>query len=154
MARSTAELMGLQYEAERMVRMGESRAEVARRLGLHQQTLAGWALKYGWRRKDLELERSAEATRRTILAIRASSISHRDQVEARARLTALMREGLGLLADGGDAAMEKLSLLIGQLQPPQAVAPPAIALSPDPRVAGFRSLGDARAEPGPRSDEG
>lgn len=41
MARSHVELMGLEYEAERLVRSGESRAEVSRLLGVSVQTLAG-----------------------------------------------------------------------------------------------------------------
>jgi uncharacterized protein YjcR len=65
MARSSVELMGLAYEAEGLVREGESRADVARWLGVHPQTLAGWALTGGWRKKDLDLERSAGTTRRT-----------------------------------------------------------------------------------------
>ena len=48
MARSYAELMGLEFEAERLVRAGESRAEVSRRLGVHPTTLSGWALRGGW----------------------------------------------------------------------------------------------------------
>jgi len=39
---------------------------VARLLGVHPQTLAGWALKFGWRKKDLDIERAAGITRRTL----------------------------------------------------------------------------------------
>ena len=66
MTRSYAELMGLEVEAERLVRMGESRAEVSRRLGVHPQTLATWALRGGWRKKDLDMERHVEIARETV----------------------------------------------------------------------------------------
>lgn len=39
-SRSYSGLMGLEFEAERLVRSGESRAEVSRRLDVHPQTLA------------------------------------------------------------------------------------------------------------------
>jgi len=43
----------LKAEAERRVRAGECRADVARSLGIPVSTLRDWALKGGWRRKDI-----------------------------------------------------------------------------------------------------
>ena len=94
MARSYAELMGLEVEAERLVRCGESRAEVSRRLGVHPQTLATWALRGGWRQKDLDLERSAEASRETIMAIRHGNRQADAQKLAREQLGVFMREAV------------------------------------------------------------
>ena len=94
MARSYPELMGLQVEAERLVRMGESRAEVSRRLGVHPQTLAQWALQGGWRKKDLDMERQAEATTRTLMAIRKGNRQADEQMAARAALEGFMRQAV------------------------------------------------------------
>jgi len=105
MARSYAETMGLEYEAERLVRMGESRAEVSRRLGVHPQTLAGWALRGGWRKKDLEMERNKEITRATILAIRRGNRAVDAEQALRARMVDFMREAVRLLAEGDDGAL-------------------------------------------------
>jgi uncharacterized protein YhaN len=68
--RSKVELELLRLEAERRVRAGQSRAEVSRVLGVAPMTLAGWALKYRWRQKDLEEERRPEATQAAIERIR------------------------------------------------------------------------------------
>ena len=61
--RTKVELEMLRVEAERLVRAGESRADVARRLDVSAQTLAAWALKYRWRQMDLEAERAGELAR-------------------------------------------------------------------------------------------
>ena len=104
MSRSYAELLGLEMEAERLVRSGESRAEVSRRLGVHVSTLSQWALKGGWRRKDIELERSGEATRRTLHAIRDGNRAVDAQAALRAELAVVMRAAVRLLAEGGAGA--------------------------------------------------
>jgi hypothetical protein len=65
--RTRAELDALRAELEKRVRSGESRAEVARDLGIDQSTASTWALEGGWRRKDLAEDRAeelAEAMRR------------------------------------------------------------------------------------------
>ncbi|MBI1340968.1 hypothetical protein GC169_12275 [bacterium] len=49
----------LRAEAERLVRAGAARAEVAARLGVPGSTLAQWAQAGGWRRKDLDQETAA-----------------------------------------------------------------------------------------------
>ena len=108
MARSRVELFGLEFEAERLVRSGESRAEVARRLNVHPQTLACWALRGGWRKKDLDLERSVATTRRVVRNLAAS---HAWEEEKRAILEAqgrLMREAITLLAAGDSTGAANL----------------------------------------------
>jgi transcriptional regulator with XRE-family HTH domain len=47
------EQYAITLEAERRVRAGESRADVAQALGIPPSTVAEWARKGGWRRKDL-----------------------------------------------------------------------------------------------------
>ena len=82
MARSRIELWGLEVEAERLVRDGYSRAEVSRMLGVPATTLSGWALRHGWRKKDLEHERADEAIEAAVMRI---GKAHGDRVEARER---------------------------------------------------------------------
>ncbi len=142
MSRTYAELMGLEMEAERLVRSGESRAEVSRRLGVHVSTLSQWALKGGWRRKDIELERSREATRRTLHAIRDGNRAADAPAALRAELALVMREAVRLLADGGEGAMERLERMLGAMAAPQRLEAPKVELAPDPRVAGVKSLGE------------
>lgn len=144
-ARTYAELLGLQAEAERLVRQGESRAEVSRRLGVSVQTLAGWALRGGWRRKDLDLERSREATQKTLLAIRNGNRAVDAQVEMRAQLAAMMREAVALLADGGEAAMAKLERMLAGMGEPKRLEAVKVELGPDRLAGGMVSLGEAQA---------
>jgi hypothetical protein len=47
------EQYAITMEAERRVRAGESQADVAQALGIPTSTVADWARKGGWRRKDL-----------------------------------------------------------------------------------------------------
>ncbi len=54
------ELTAITLEAERRVRAGEPRAQVAHALGIPISTLAGRAHRGGWRRKDLVTVRDAE----------------------------------------------------------------------------------------------
>lgn len=54
------EVQSLINEAERRVRAGIPRAEVARALDIPLSTLAGWAHKGGWRRMDMIAVRDAE----------------------------------------------------------------------------------------------
>lgn len=61
--RSWGERELLKAEAEMRVRAGQSRADVARELGVPLQTLAAWACQGGWRLKDLEAERGSEGVR-------------------------------------------------------------------------------------------
>jgi hypothetical protein len=77
--RSKVELELLRLEAERRVRAGQSRAEVSRVLGLAPMTLAGWALKYRWRQKDLEEERRPEAARAAIERIRNAMAQEQEE---------------------------------------------------------------------------
>ena len=140
MSRSYAELMGLEVEAERLVRSGESRAEVSRRLG--------------WRKKDLDLERSGEATRRTLHNIREGNRAVDAQEALRADMAVVMREAVMLLADGGEGAMEKLHRPLSGRAAPQRLEAPQPGLGPDPRVAGKPSLGDIELESGSMMEDG
>ena len=143
MARSYAETMGLEYEAERLVRMGESRAEVSRRLGVHPQTLAGWALRGGWRKKDLEMERNKEITRATILAIRRGNRAVDAEQALRARMVDFMREAVRLLAEGDDGALGELERRLAGVENFHRLEGLKVEVAPDPKVAGRRSLGEA-----------
>lgn len=141
MARSYAELMGLEVEAERLVRMGESRAEVSRRLGVHPQTLAAWALRGGWRKKDLDMERNAEITRETLYAIRNGNRAADRQKEARAKLEGFMREAVELLAAGDEGSLRRLSGMLGEVEDQKKLEAPKVQLGPDPNMFP-RSLGE------------
>ena len=142
MARSYSELMGLEFEAERLVRCGESRAEVSRRLGVHPQTLATWALRGGWRKKDLDLERSGEASRETILAIRRGNRAADAQKALRERLAEVMREAVHLLADGGEEALAQVERMLSGVPAPKRLEAPKVELGADPKMGGMGSLGD------------
>lgn len=108
MARSRVELMGLEFEAERLVRAGESRAEVSRMLGVSVQTLAGWALRGGWRRKDLELEKSGVITRRVIRNVAAGHVWAQARRALEAEQAAVMREAGAALAAGDGVGLARL----------------------------------------------
>ena len=141
MPRTYAEIMGLQVEAERLVRMGESRAEVSRRLGVHPQTLAGWALRYGGRKKDLDVERATAATWATIRAVRAANAQADERKALKGRLEAVLKAAPALLADGSDAALGRLQALVEGIGPTPALEAPKVELPPDP-MGGSVSLGD------------
>ncbi|MDP3493940.1 MAG: hypothetical protein Q8R82_12565 [Hyphomonadaceae bacterium] len=151
-ARSYAELMGLEFEAERLVRQGTSRAEVSRRLGVHPQTLSTWALRGGWRKKDLDMERSGEATHKTLQAIRDGNRAADAQAEMRAQLAGLMREAVALLADGGEEAMGRLERMLAGVEAPRRLEAVKVELGPDRLAGGMRSLGDARPADGGAED--
>jgi hypothetical protein len=67
--RTAAETRALKEEAERRARRGESLAEIARTISVPTSTLSDWALKGGWRRKDLLPERSNEIVRLAAMAV-------------------------------------------------------------------------------------
>jgi len=151
MTRWRGEAMGLEFEAERLVRAGESRAEVSRRLGVHPQTLATWALRGRWRKKDLELEREADIRRQTILNIRDGNRIVDAQNAMRQKLAETMQEAVRLLAAGDPASLAQLEQMIGpmaagrQLSGPQAMTQlpaPRVELGPDPKMEGYGSVGD------------
>jgi hypothetical protein len=150
MARSYVELMGLEYEAERLVRSGESRAEVARLLGVHPQTLAGWALRGGWRTKDLDRERSGAITRRVVRNVAAAHAwegHKRDVAEARLRV---MREAFALIAAGeGEAAAALLAGMRGdelKALPPLDTRDEAQVEREALRAEGVRGISEARPD--------
>lgn len=153
MARSYAETMGLEFEAERLVRMGESRAEVSRRLGVPLQTLAGWALRGGWRKKDLDMERNADLTRRTLVAIRDGNRVVDAEHALRARMRAFMREAVELLAAGDGAALAELDRRLAGVGAVERVG--VVILAPDLSRAGEGGLGqhaDRPPDPEPEED--
>jgi hypothetical protein len=79
MKRTKAAMDGLRAEAEQLVRSGVSRAEVTRRLALHPQTLATWALLGGWRQKDLAAPDRRDVLQRVVDVVAARG---REAVEA------------------------------------------------------------------------
>ncbi len=142
MARSYSEIMGLQMEAERLVRMGESRADVSRRLGVSVQTLAGWALAGGWRKKDLDMERSGEATRATIRAIGEGNAQDRMRRQVQGELADVMRQAVVLLADGSAASLARVQAMLGEIREAPRLVAPRVEMGPDPAIIGVGSLGD------------
>ncbi len=154
MARSYAEMMGLEVEAERLVRMGESRAEVSRRLGVHTQTLAQWALRGGWRKKDLDMERHAEIARETIYTIRDGNRAVDRRHAARTKLEGFMREAVELLAAGDEDSLRRLAHMMGEVENQKKLEAPKVELGPDPKMMPM-SLGelDPDREKEPMTDE-
>lgn len=138
--------MGLEFEAERLVREGESRAEVSRRLGVSLSTLSQWALSGGWRKKDLDLERSGEATLETLKAIRDGNKAADEQNALRAKLRETMREAVALLADGGTEALGKLERMLSGMTAPKKLYAPEVRLGPDPKMGHMTSLGSGDIE--------
>lgn len=94
MPRSRTELMGLMFEAERLVRDGVARAEASRQLGVHVQTLAGWALRHGWRLKDIEAERAAKNAHATLTDIHASRREAAERAAEQAAFLAAYRRAV------------------------------------------------------------
>lgn len=152
MARSHVELMGLEFEAERLVRSGTSRAEVARLLGVHPQTLSTWALRGGWRKKDLELEASGKITRRVVANVAASHGWARERTGFEAEQRRLVREAIGLIVAGDG---EGLARLMAQAPADGMRARPVLesGVIADPRMEGIRSIGDFPVEGGVMSEE-
>jgi hypothetical protein len=91
--RSTAELEALSAEAERRVRSGESRAEVASALSVPLSTLTDWARKGRWLRRDLDIENAPHARR--LVAERIAQIRAQEEAQRAARLR---REALSAAA--------------------------------------------------------
>ena len=116
MARSRVEMLGLQYEAENLVRDGMSRAEVSRMLGVHSQTLAQWALQGRWRKKDLDLEHSGATTRRTIRNVRAAHERRRTERQTLEGQASLVREALRLISEKGPGAVRELEALVERVR--------------------------------------
>ena len=141
MARSSVEAMGLQYEAERLVRSGESRAVVSRLLGVSVQTLAGWALRGGWRKKDLELELSGKITRRVVANVAAGHAWDRERRAFMAQQRELAREAIGLIAAGKGEALARL--MAGASETGMRALPLLGVIEvADPKMAAMQSLGD------------
>jgi len=106
--RSTAELEALSAEAERRVRAGESRADVACALSVPLSTLTDWARKGRWLRRDLDIESAPHAAR--LVAERIARIRAHEEEQRAARLrretptatAATTGVGGGSVGGGGD----------------------------------------------------
>lgn len=85
------EMREITLEAERRVRAGEPRAHVAQALGIPLATLAGWAHRGGWRRKDLVAVRNVERGQMILGLIDEVTAAEREKQQADA---AKMREAL------------------------------------------------------------
>ncbi len=88
----------LKYEAEMRVRAGESRADVARALGIPLPTLAQWACQDGWRKKDLVAADGGKAIRE--LGARIRSLRRAEEAEEDRVLAALAELEAALKAEG------------------------------------------------------
>jgi hypothetical protein len=119
--RSEAETAALAAEAERRVRAGEKHADVADALGVPPSTLADWARRGGWRRKDLGFERNAERGR---LALQEIALMVAREREGILKQTAEAKE----IAAATDAAMNKADPE-GEGQPTALLAVSARGLS-------------------------
>ena len=83
-ARTPSEIEALKTEAERRVRAGENRIDVARTLGVSTSTLSNWAAAGAWRRKDIDAEINEERGR-TVMTTIAEAMA-RDHEEAEERM--------------------------------------------------------------------
>jgi len=73
------EMIEITLAAERRVRAGEPRSEVARSLGIPLSTLATWAHRGGWRRKDLVAVRDVERGQATLALIAELTAAEREK---------------------------------------------------------------------------
>jgi hypothetical protein len=80
--RTIKEQREITIEAERRVRAGEPRAEVARALGIPLSTLSDWAHRGGWRRKDLVAVRNVERGKMVLGLINQVTADERERREA------------------------------------------------------------------------
>lgn len=100
--RTEAETERLQQEAEMRARGGESRADISIALNVPVSTLSDWALKGGWRRKDM------------LLVNQKLDAAHLRDVAARA---AERRRSLGDLAAGARRQAEATGAAILEADP-------------------------------------
>jgi hypothetical protein len=113
MYRTIQEQREILQEAERRVRAGESRAEIARALNIPLSTLAGWAHRGGWRRKDIVAVRDAERGKMILAMIGEVTAVEREKIQADA---AKLREAL-------EASKAEADAVSGQLPGPMAGGP-------------------------------
>ena len=102
-------------EAERRVRAGEPRAEVARALGIPVSTVATWAHRGGWRRKDLVTFRSDEMGQ---LALKVMTDLSGEESERKQNQAAELRKAL----EASRAEFQAIAP-VGQLPGPQLPGP-------------------------------
>ncbi|MDP3736699.1 MAG: hypothetical protein Q8R02_04870 [Hyphomonadaceae bacterium] len=119
--RSPRELDLLKKEAERRMRRGDDRIDIADDLGISVSTLRDWAAKGGWRKKDIAFERSEE--RGQALLAQIAETQTRQHVEAEGRAAKAK--------ELGDAAMKAMKAADpdGSGTPPGMAAQPAHQLS-------------------------
>lgn len=97
--RSQSEIASLKAESERRIRAGESRAEIARDLGVPPSTIGGWASDGRWRRKDLAFDLDEERGRATLAGLARQAA---ERVEATQQRIARVRQ----LGDAALAAIK------------------------------------------------
>lgn len=128
MARSRIELSGLEVEAERLVREGHSRADVSRMLGVPATTLSGWALRRGWRKKDLEQEQADEAIDEAVRRIGKAQAGREEaearEVERRRKLAQAMEDQREQERQAREEALRRLETTIAFLCGPRETAAP------------------------------
>jgi hypothetical protein len=103
--KSIREQRQITLEAERRVRAGEPQVDVARALGIPPSTLAEWARRGGWRRKDLIAVRDAERGEMVLGLINQLTTEERAKsnaaaAEMRAALEASRAEFAAIIPDG------------------------------------------------------
>lgn len=100
--KTIAEMREITLEAARRVRAGEPQVEVARALGLPPSTLATWARRGGWRRKDLIAVRDVARGEMILGLIDQVTAQEREKQEAD---TAKLRAAL----DASKAELESMT---------------------------------------------
>jgi len=153
-------------EAERRVRAGESRAQVARDLNIPLSTLSGWAHRGGWRRKDLIAVRDAERGREMLEIIAGLTAAEREQqqktaakirkaVETSEAEVAAFASGCRLSGQTGEGPMpaQKLAMAMadsmlrqGRLEDADRAVRLAVRFGEAEQAAGAREETEWRAE--------
>jgi hypothetical protein len=82
--KTIAEMREITFEAERRVRAGEPQANVASALGIPASTLATWAQRGGWRRKDLIAVRNVARGEMVLGLIENLTAVEREKSQAKA----------------------------------------------------------------------
>jgi hypothetical protein len=131
--RSKQELEALRAEAEKRVRLGESRAQTARSLDVSPQTLAGWATRYGWRKMDIEAEQDGVLQTKAdalVAKLNAQEAAAKAQAEQFTSLTRQITEAAELRlaaarAEGAEArekfeaALAAMERVLDEVGPPR-----------------------------------
>ena len=121
--RSSLELTALNVRAERLVREGYSRADVSRMLGVSAATLAQWALRQGWRKKDLEYEAADRTLQRVAGEVQQGQRAELEKLRGRIRQLAAV--GARLDGPGADKLIEAMAGLEAVEAQPEMIYEPA-----------------------------